>query len=83
MNVPCIVIGKQYKEWKLLLEKHRGFYIFTDDNRMLGVLTSKEVATYYDYLDNPQLLQVMLNNFKEKIDNFCEPIMEEEDDKKD
>lgn len=72
-NIPCVIIGKEFKERKVLLEKHRGFYIFTDDDRMFGVLTSKEVATYYDYLDNPQLLQVMLNGFKEKIINFCEP----------
>lgn len=72
-KIPCVIVSKEYKERKVLLEKHRGFYIFTDDDRMFGVLTSKEVATYYDVLDNPMLLQAMLNGFKERVDNFCEP----------
>lgn len=78
LELPCIVIGKEHKERKLLLDKHRGSYIFTDDDRVLGVLTSNEVATYYEPLNNPQLLRVMLKGFNERLLNYEE--LEETDD---
>lgn len=70
LELPCIIISKEHKERKLLLDKHRGSYVFTDDNRVLGILTSKEVDTYYDVLDNPRLLNIMLKGYLERMINY-------------
>lgn len=76
LELPCVIIGKQHKERKLLLDKHRGFFVFTDDDRVLGIIKPKEVELYYELNNNPVLLNAMINGYKERIDNYLE---EEED----
>lgn len=70
LELPIVIIGKQYKERKLLLDKHRGYYVFTDDDRILGIIKPKEVEQYYELNNNPDILRAMLKGFNERLVNY-------------
>ena len=72
LELPCVIIGKQHKERKLLLDKHRGFFVFTDDDRVLGIIKPKEVELYYELTNNPVLLNAMINGYKGRIESYSE-----------
>lgn len=70
LELPIVIIGKQYKERKLLLDKHRGYYVFTDDDRILGIIKPNEVEQYYELNNNPSILRAMLKGFNERLVNY-------------
>lgn len=70
LELPIVIIGKQHKERKLLLDKHRGYYVFTDDDRVLGIIKPNEVEQYYELNNNPQLLRAMIKGFNERLVNY-------------
>lgn len=70
LELPIVIIGKQYKERKLLLDKHRGYYVFTDDDRILGIIKPNEVEQYYELNNNPDILRAMLKGFNERLVNY-------------
>ena len=70
LELPIVIIGKQYKERKLLLDKHRGYYVFTDDDRILGIIKPNEVEQYYEPNNNPDILRAMLKGFNERLVNY-------------
>jgi hypothetical protein len=74
-RLPRLVADKNTLERKLLLEKHRGMYIYTTDESMLGIINEAELKKFYVAVDNSCLLNKMLNDYKEKVEGFCDDVL--------
>lgn len=77
-RLPRLIVDRATRERKVLLDKHRGMYIYTTDAGLFGLLSEAEVKKFYMPLDNTQLLNVMLKDFKEKIEGFCDDVLSDE-----
>lgn len=77
-RLPRLIVDKSTKERKILLDKHRGMYIYTTDEGLFGLLSEAEVKKFYMSLDNPLLVNSMLKDFKEKIEGFCDDVLSDE-----
>ena len=73
-SYPFVIYSRNEGTFKVVLDKIRGEYLYSDSDRVFGLLTEKELKKFYVKVpdDKPALLESLVNGFKESLDSYLD-----------